>query len=141
MIISFLANSLVVILVVAFHYEALRHIGLIFHKFKVLAQFRIGLAVLLSLLAHSIEVAMFALAYYLMHHHPGFGSIEGAFDGSFLDSLYFSYTIYTTVGFGDIFPLGELRFLTGIESLTGLVLITWTASFLYVKMTRYWSDL
>jgi len=55
--------------------------------------------------------------------------------------LYFSFTVYTTVGFGDIYPQGELRFLTGIESLTGLVLITWTASFLYVKMTRYWTDL
>ncbi|MBL4742484.1 MAG: ion transporter [Idiomarina sp.] len=141
MIISFLANTLVVLIVVAFHYEALRQIGIFFQKFKVLAQFRIGLAVLLSLVAHSIEVAIFALAYYWMHHSPYFGSLHGAFDGSYLDSLYFSYTVYTTVGFGDIFPHGELRFLTGIESLTGLVLITWTASFLYVKMTRYWTDL
>ena len=141
MIISFLANSLVVLIVVAFHYEALRQIGLFFHKFKVLAQFRIGLAVLLSLVAHSVEVGIFAVAYYFMHHHAAFGSLHGAFDGSYLDSLYFSYTVYTTVGFGDIFPHGELRFLTGIESLTGLVLITWTASFLYVKMTRYWNDI
>ncbi|HHO59743.1 MAG TPA: two pore domain potassium channel family protein, partial [Thiotrichales bacterium] len=29
-------------------------------------------------------------------------------------------------------------YLTGIESLTGLVLITWTASFLYYEMQRYW---
>ncbi|AVJ55016.1 ion transporter [Idiomarina sp. OT37-5b] len=141
MIISFLANSLVVLLVVAFHYEALRQIGLVFHKWRVLAQFRIGIAVLLALIVHSCEAAIFALAYYFMHHHPDFGTLHGAFDGSFLDSLYFSFTVYTTVGFGDIYPQGELRFLTGIESLTGLVLITWTASFLYVKMTRYWTDL
>lgn len=141
MITSFLANTLVVLIVVAFHYEALRQIGIFFQKFKVLAQFRLGLAVLLSLVAHSIEVAIFGLAYYWMHHSPQFGSLHGAFDGSYLDSLYFSYAVYTTVGFGDIFPHGELRFLTGIESLTGLVLITWTASFLYVKMTRYWTDL
>ena len=31
-----------------------------------------------------------------------------------------------------------LRYLTGLESLTGLVLITWSASFLYLEMTRYW---
>lgn len=141
MIISFLANTLVVLIVVAFHYEALRQIGIFFQNFKVLAQFRLGIAVLLTLVAHSIEVAIFAVAYYAMHYHPHFGTLHGAFNGSYLDCLYFSYSVYTTVGFGDIFPHGDLRFLTGIESLTGLVLITWTASFLYVKMTRYWTDL
>jgi hypothetical protein len=30
--------------------------------------------------------------------------------------------------------------LTGIESLTGLVLITWTASFLFVEMQRFWDS-
>jgi hypothetical protein len=31
-----------------------------------------------------------------------------------------------------------LRYLTGIESLAGLLLITWSASFLYIEMVRYW---
>jgi hypothetical protein len=31
-----------------------------------------------------------------------------------------------------------LRHLTGIEALTGLVLITWSASFLFLEMQRYW---
>lgn len=140
MLISFFANSVVVLIVVAFHYEALRSTGVLFRKLHVFRQFRLGLGVLVALLAHSAEVAIFALAYFYMHHSPEFGSLQGGFDGSFLDSLYFSYTVYTTVGFGDIFPIGPLRFLTGIESLTGLVLITWTASFLYVEMTRYWRD-
>ncbi|WP_404401230.1 potassium channel family protein [Idiomarina seosinensis] len=140
MLVSFLANSLLVIIVVAFHYEALRQIGILFSRLRMFQQFRLGVGVLLALVAHSIEVSVFALGYYLMHHHDGFGLLGGAFNGSYLDSLYFSYTVYTTVGFGDIEPYGELRFLTGIESLTGLVLITWTASFLYVEMTRYWRD-
>lgn len=140
MFLSFIANSLIVLIVVAFHYEALRQIGLLFSQLRIFRQFRLGVGVLLSLVAHSIEVAFFAVGYHQMHHHRSFGSLTGAFDGSYLDSLYFSYTVYTTVGFGDIEPHGPLRFLTGIESLTGLVLITWTASFLYVEMTRYWRD-
>ncbi|MFT6897577.1 MAG: hypothetical protein ACJA13_001986, partial [Paraglaciecola sp.] len=36
-------------------------------------------------------------------------------------------------------PFGDLRYLTGIESLTGLVLITWTASFLFFEMQRHWN--
>ena len=45
---------------------------------------------------------------------------------------------FTTVGFGDIVPTGPLRLLAGMEALTGFVLITWTASFLYLEMNRLW---
>lgn len=138
MLVSFLCNSIVVGLAVLFHYEALIRIGWLITHIRLFTQIRIMFGVFLALIAHTIEVAIFAVAYYLMHHRDGFGDLTGNFDGSFLDSLYFSFTVFTTVGFGDIEPTGALRFLTGIESLTGLVLITWTASFLYVEMQRYW---
>ena len=48
--------------------------------------------------------------------------------------------MYTIVGDEDIEPIGLLSYLIGIESLTGLVLITWTASFLYYEMQRYWDN-
>ena len=73
-----------------------------------------------------------------MHKTDGWGTLEGNFGGSLLDCVYFSFTTYTTLGFGDVVPHGDLRYLTGLESLTGLLLITWTASFLYLEMTRYW---
>tara|TARA_B100001123_G_C15304036_1_gene1021999 strand:- start:1163 stop:1288 length:126 start_codon:yes stop_codon:yes gene_type:complete len=41
-----------------------------------------------------------------------------------LDYIYFSLTAFTALGFGDVEPIGNLRFLTGIESLTELILIT-----------------
>ena len=75
-----------------------------------------------------------------MNKAEAWGHFKGNFDGSLLDCVYFSFTSYTTLGFGDIVPFGDLRFLTGLESLTGLVLITWTASFLYLEMTRYWDE-
>jgi hypothetical protein len=74
-----------------------------------------------------------------MHKSEAWGTLTGNFDGSILDCVYFSFTTFTTLGFGDIVPIGDLRFLVGIESLTGLVLITWTASFLFLEMQRYWS--
>ena len=98
------------------------------------------LGVVTALIAHAVEVWIFAISYYLMHHHADWGHLEGNFDGSLLDCVYFSFTAYTTLGTGDIVPYGDLRFLTGLESLTGLVLITWSASFLYIEMTRYWGD-
>jgi hypothetical protein len=75
-----------------------------------------------------------------MNRAENWGLLKGNFDGSLLDCVYFSFTSYTTLGIGDIEPHGDLRFLSGLESLTGLVLITWTASFLYLEMTRYWDE-
>ena len=45
---------------------------------------------------------------------------------------------YTTVGFGDVVPVGPIRFLSGMEALTGFVMIGWTASFTYLEMERFW---
>jgi hypothetical protein len=56
----------------------------------------------------------------------------------FLDSIYFSAVCYTTLGLGDIIPAGAIRFLVGTETLTGFVLITWSASFTFVEMERFW---
>ena len=50
--------------------------------------------------------------------------MEGNLEGTPLDCVYFSFTTYTTLGTRDIEPIGDLRYLTGLESLTELVLIT-----------------
>ena len=49
-----------------------------------------------------------------------------------------SFTVYTSLGFGDIVPIGDLRFLCGLESLIGLVMIAWSASFMYMEMRKNW---
>ena len=100
--------------------------------------FRLIVAVFGILIAHTIQVWLFASVYYFMHHAEGWGELAGNFSGAFIDAVYFSYTTFTTLGYGDIEPLGALRYLTGIEALAGLVLITWSASFLYMEMQRYW---
>ena len=75
---------------------------------------------------------------YKVSIESGFGTLEGYFEGSIADHLYFSFTAFTTVGFGDIAPTGPLRLLAGMEAFTGFVPITWTASYLYLEMTRLW---
>lgn len=92
-----------------------------------------------ALFAHAVEIWLFALVYYQVHNHESWGQLTGNFDGSLMSCVYYSFTTYTTLGFGDIVPMGEIRYLTGIEALTGLVLITWSASFLYFEMQRQWA--
>ncbi|GAB3105227.1 two pore domain potassium channel family protein [Aestuariicella hydrocarbonica] len=138
MLTDFLINSLVVTVAVLIHYEALYRITLYIPKMNIKHRYRIVVGVFGALIAHACEVWVFALAYYCMHRADGWGKLVGNFNGSFMDCVYFSFTVFSTVGFGDIEPEGSLRYLTGIESLTGLVLITWSASFLYFEMQRHW---
>lgn len=135
-----LANIAVVFIAVIIHYEFLLRLTLLLPRVKIRYRLRILLGVGGALLAHAVEVLLFAFAYYFMHRVDGWGKLTGNFDGSWMDCIYFSLTTFTTLGFGDIQPVGSLRFLTGIESLTGLVLITWTASFLFVEMQKFWDS-
>lgn len=45
-----------------------------------------------------------------------------------------------TLGFGDIIPIGAAEILTGFEALIGLGFITWSASFTFLEMQRYWRE-
>jgi len=134
----FLINISIITLAVLIHYEFLYRISTLIPKMKIKHRFRIVVGVFGALVAHSIEIFIFSLAYYLLPQVQGWGFLDGNFDGSLMDCVYFSYTIFTTLGFGDIEPHGHIRHLVGLESLTGLLLITWTASFLYYEMQRYW---
>ena len=126
-----------VLLSTSVHYMFLRHLNQGAKLAQRFPQIRLGYGVVMSLVAHSIEVILFALAYKVSIT-SGFGSLKGNFEGTIQDYLYFSYAAFTTVGFGDIVPTGPLRLLAGMEALTGFVLITWTASYLYLEMTRLW---
>lgn len=138
MIYAFLINIMVVAVAVSIHYEFLYRITLYIPKMHVSHRYRIVVGVCGALIAHAVEIWVFAIAYYYMHRNVSWGRLDGNFTGSLMDCVYYSFTVFTTLGFGDIQPSGDLRFLTGIESLTGLVLITWTASFLYFEMQRHW---
>lgn len=133
-----LINSIVVSLSVIIHYEILR---LLFKKLPTLAvrpRLKIVLGVLGNMTAHTIEVWVFAVFYYWLLQYDGIGELRGNFDGSLLDCAYYSLTNFTSLGTGDIEPFGSIRFLAGMEALCGLVLITWSASFMFLEMQKYW---
>ena len=91
-----------------------------------------------ALLSHLSQIMLFAGAYYLLRDRFGLGGFGGQFKDAFSSFLYFSSETYTTLGLGDIYPAGSLRMVTGIEALTGLLMLSWTASFTYLEMRRYW---
>ncbi|MCG6965840.1 MAG: potassium channel family protein [Chromatiaceae bacterium] len=131
-------NGMVVALAVLIHYEFLRRVSAAIPGMSIKHRYRILFGVYMALIAHTAEIWFFGLTYYLLNQHAEWGHLGGNFDGSLMDCVYFSFTTFTTLGFGDIEPFGGLRFLVGLESLTGLVLITWSASFLFFEMQRHW---
>lgn len=135
-VVSLLALVLVVICV-TMHYESLRILGktLGAHVHK-----RIGvLLVMLGLLvAHGLEIWVFALGYMFADWMPDMGSIGLVANPDVIDYMYLSSMVYATVGFGDIVPLGAMRMLSAAEALTGLSMITWSASFTFLAMQKFW---
>ena len=124
---------------VMIHYEALRFMNAcskgttaVPERAKVLA------ALIGALLSHLVQILVFGFAYYLMRDKFGMGGFGGTFEDSLSSFIYFSSETYTTLGFGDIYPTGSLRLVCGIESLVGLLMVSWTASFTYLEMRRYW---
>ncbi len=138
MLYSIFFNFFAVACSVLIHYEILYRLAKQLPKYKLPPRYRVLAGVYVILLSHIIEIWIFAICYFLMINIDGLGTLVGNFNQSLLDCAYFSFTSYTTLGFGDIEPSGHIRFLTGFESLTGLVLITWSASFLFLEMQKYW---
>lgn len=136
----YLVNCLIVMAAVSLHYEVLHQLSNWIPKLKVNDRFKIVVGVLGALMAHVVEVWIYAIAYFNLLKLDGWGSLEGNFGNTIMDCVYFSFTTYTTLGFGDIAPLGDIRFVVAIESLAGLVLIAWTASFLYFQIESQWQS-
>ena len=87
---------------------------------------------------HITEIWIFGLTLWVLLMFTNTGSVAGSVSGSLLDAVYLSANTYTTVGFGDLAPVGPIRFVGGSMALTGLVLITWSASFTFLEMERFW---
>ncbi|NKB38222.1 MAG: two pore domain potassium channel family protein [Gammaproteobacteria bacterium] len=139
MFLIFVINALIMMLAVLVHFEMLSQLSRFMPRLTLRYRFRIAIGILGALVAHIIEVWIFAIAYFFLIKSGQFGHLQGMEEAGLFDCAYYSFVVYTTLGFGDIVPHGELRFLTGLESLTGLVLITWTASFMFFEMQKYWS--
>jgi voltage-gated potassium channel Kch len=132
---------LTVVLVTAslyIHYEVLRVVSEAMPKLRLPPRPRLLVVLGAATLAHLLEIGLFALGYWLLDGNDGFGALTGLSEGRWLDYFYFSAATYTTLGIGDIIPVGPLRLVAAVESLFGLVLIGWSASFTYLAMQKFW---
>ena len=138
MIIPIFLTAFIVCLAVVIHYATMKFILKRLPLDSAKERYSIILGILIALSAHAVEIMLFAVGYYFLSISNTYGFLEGDMVHGFRDCIYFSFVTYTTLGFGDLIPVGNLRILTAVEALVGLVLITWTASLLFIQMQKLW---
>jgi hypothetical protein len=72
------------------------------------------------MVAHLVEVAIWAMAYSLMGATP-----QGT------ENLYFAFVNYTTLGYGDIIPVARWRLLGPLTAMNGVLLFGWSTAVIY----------
>jgi len=121
------------------HYEGL---ALLSHRLvttTALPQRRKVLIAILGIFAiHLLEIALYAFAYWYTDIVMDIGGFAGAQEVGSFQYFYFSAESFTTLGLGDIYPVGPLRLLASIESINGLLLIGWSTSYTFIGMQRHW---
>ena len=132
-------SSLVLIaLTTLIHYEVLRglHVGL--PTLRIPIRTKLLVVIFGTFVAHVTEIALYAVSLFALIHYGDVGDLGGEKTTTFVECLYFSAETYTSLGLGDIAPLGPVRMLAGVEALNGLLLIAWSASFTYLSMEKFW---
>lgn len=110
-----------------------------FEGLKLLARPRIGsrsrpgpvFAITVLVALHLVEIGLYAAAYAAGIHVLDLGSLRGVAHTSGLDYFYFAAETYSTLGYGDVVPMGALRLVASVEPLNGLLLLAWSGAFLF----------
>ena len=112
------------------HYEALRLLARLTAGRPGFR--RIGLFVAISglLAVHMCEIALFACAFHIGVQDLGLGSFVNARSMAPMDYFYYAAETYSSLGYGDIYPLGTIRLLASITPVIGLLLMGWSSAFL-----------
>lgn len=138
MTISVIVAFCLVLVTSTIHYKTLRWLSSRASRVVKVPERQILLSVFVLFLAHLFQVALYAIAYRVLEIQIVVGAFGGRRMTTMLDYFYYSFVCFTSLGIGDIFPIGHLRFMTGMEALNGLLLIAWSGSFLFISMQRLW---
>lgn len=116
------------------HYVVFRHVSITLIVWGCPCYRGLTLAVAALTLAHVVEAAAFAVGFWLGDDVLNIGSFDTAEPMSWMDYYYFSLVNFTTLGRGDVTPMGHLRFIAGIEAFVGFLMITASGSYILQVM-------
>lgn len=122
------------------HYEVLRALSISLPAIAVPPRAKLIVVIFGAFAAHVAEIVLYALTIYVITRYLDLGSLGDLRHFSMSVVMYFSAETFTSLGYGDVIPSGDLRMLAGAEALNGLLLIGWSASYTYIAMERFWND-
>ena len=134
-------SCLIVAIAVVLHYEVLSRLHRFLDTTHMGERPRILTLMLCCCLRISPRSGCSVWALFYLLQTPELGGIANMQHITLFDTVYLSATTYTTLGYGDLTPTGNIRFLYGMESLTGLVLVTWSASLTFIELQRQWQGM
>lgn len=130
---------LLIAITTVIHYEMLRALNASLPALSIPSRTKLLVVIFSAFVAHAMEMGVYGLALFVLVKYMAVGSLSGPVGFSLVNCLYFSAETYTSLGFGDLTPVGSIRLLAGAEALNGLLLIGWSASYIYIAMERFWS--
>jgi hypothetical protein len=140
MLLATILTSITTALTIVIHYEALKLVHAWHLRKPGGTRASVITCVFFLFAAHAAEVWLFAGALYIAMEQLHLGTLEGAFDGTWRDYLYFSVVTYASVGYGDIRPTGYLRTISGFAALTGILMMAWSAAYTVFRLQRHWTE-
>lgn len=137
MIVSVLISLVLIVLAITFHYWALGMlVNMLPEECGPNRHFAHAVGVLLLVTSiHLAIILVFASAMWCASQYLDLGSLGSLGPFSFMDYFYHSSVSYSTLGLSEV-PEGHLKIMTALESLTGILLLTWSATFYYSVMGR-----
>ena len=135
-----ISSLLLVAVTTLLHYEVLRGLNAWLPRLRMPARPKLLIVMFGAFFAHAVEMAIYGGVLYALIVNLEVGTLRGVAGFSLTNCLYFSAETYTSLGFGDLEPVGPVRLIAGVEALNGLLLIAWSASFAYLSMERFWSS-
>ncbi len=101
---------------------------------------RIALSVSGLTALHLLQVCVFGVGYLVGERLLHLGAVTSFRGIGVQDIFYYSAEVFSTLGLGDIYATDYLRMLTSVEALTGMLLLSWSASFIVLAVQREWIE-
>ncbi len=77
------------------------------------------------MVTHSLEVMVWALAYWIVGLAPSANSL-----------VYFAFVNYTTLGYGDVLPAERWQMLGPITAMNGVLLFGWSTAVIFEVLRK-----
>ena len=120
MLVVILSCALLIALTTVIHYEVLRGLTETLPALTIPNRTKLLVVIFSAFVSHALQIGLYGAALFVLARDMGVGGLSGLGGLSMTNCLYFSAETYTTLGFGDLIPVGPIRLLAGAEALNGL---------------------